>query len=89
MRQRVIASEAPTLKSMTADLPPRGGSFSVGRLSSNLPQPKGNRLFPELTAACFELEKLLCPTRFPSATIAINRYLVNVFCSTSFEMNCL
>lgn len=36
-------------------------------------QPKGNSMFPELMKAAFELEVALCPTREPSAMIAINR----------------
>jgi tRNA U38,U39,U40 pseudouridine synthase TruA len=51
-----------------------GGSFSVGCLPKHLAQPKGNALFPELMRACFELEKVLCPHRPPSSTIAINRH---------------
>jgi hypothetical protein len=30
--------------------------------------------YEELTIACFELERLLCPDRMPSSTIAINRH---------------
>ena len=52
----------------------RGGTFTVGRFPKNLPQPKGNELFPELTEACFELEKVILPNRQPSTTIAINRH---------------
>eukprot|EP01039_Chlorochromonas_danica_P001233 gene1233-1345_t len=52
----------------------RGGSFSVGALPKHLPPPKGNDLFPELLKAAFRLERLLCPNRVPSTTIAINRH---------------
>ena len=52
----------------------RGGTFTVGRFPKNLPQPKGNELFPELAEACFELEKIILPNRRPSTTIAINRH---------------
>jgi len=51
-----------------------GGSFSVGCLPKHLAQPKGNNLFPELLRACFDLERVLCPDRPPSSTIAINRH---------------
>jgi hypothetical protein len=36
-------------------------------------QPKGNKLFPELMKAAFELELALSPDREPSSTIAVNR----------------
>lgn len=50
------------------------GSFSVGAMPGDLClQPKGNKLFPELMKAAFELEIALCPHRPPSSTIAINR----------------
>lgn len=50
------------------------GSFSVGAMpGSQCEQPKGNKLFPELMKAAFELEIALCPDREPSSTIAINR----------------
>ena len=52
----------------------RGGTFTVGQFPKNLPQPKGNELFPELAEACFDLEKLILPERTPSTTIAINRH---------------
>jgi tRNA U38,U39,U40 pseudouridine synthase TruA len=50
------------------------GSFSVGAMpGEQCLQPKGNKLFPELMKAAFELEMALCPHRPPSSTIAINR----------------
>jgi hypothetical protein len=50
------------------------GSFSVGAMPGDkCIQPKANSLFPELTKAAFELERILCPDREPSSTIAINR----------------
>ena len=51
-----------------------GGTFTVGRFPKNLPQPKGNEIFPELANACFELERIILPHRSPSATIAINKH---------------
>ena len=50
------------------------GSFSVGLMPGGInKQPKSNFLFPELVRAAFELERVLCPNREPSSTIAINR----------------
>lgn len=50
------------------------GSFSIGAMpGSQCEQPKGNKMFPELMKAAFELEIALCPDREPSSTIAINR----------------
>ena len=51
------------------------GSFSVGVMpgKGHCEQPKGNKLFPELMKAAFELEIALCLDREPSSTIAINR----------------
>ena len=50
------------------------GSFSVGVMPGGINrQPKSNFLFPELVKAAFELERVLCPNREPSSTIAINR----------------
>ena len=50
------------------------GSFSVGAMPGDrCDQPKGNVLFPELMKAAFELERILCPDREPSSTIAVNR----------------
>ncbi len=50
------------------------GSFSVGLMPGGKnKQPKSNFLFPELVQAAFELERVLCPDREPSSTIAINR----------------
>jgi tRNA U38,U39,U40 pseudouridine synthase TruA len=50
------------------------GSFSVGLMPGvGSKPPKANYLFPELVAAAFELERVLCPDREPSSTIAINR----------------
>jgi hypothetical protein len=50
------------------------GSFSVGLMPGGInKQPKSNFLFPELVRAAFELERILCPNREPSSTIAINR----------------
>ena len=50
------------------------GSFSVGAMpGAQCEVPKGNKLFPELMKAAFELEIALCPDREPSSTIAINR----------------
>ena len=50
------------------------GSFSVGAMpGAQCEPPKGNKLFPELMKAAFELEMALCPDREPSSTIAINR----------------
>lgn len=52
----------------------RGGSFTVGAFPPPCPPPRGNRLFPELTRAAFELEAVLLPNRPPSSTIAVNRH---------------
>jgi len=50
------------------------GSFSVGLMPGiGSKPPKANYLFPELVQAAFELERILCPEREPSSTIAINR----------------
>lgn len=50
------------------------GSFSVGLMPGGVnKQPKSNFLFPELVQAAFQLERVLCPNREPSSTIAINR----------------
>ncbi|KAG7365188.1 hypothetical protein IV203_038391 [Nitzschia inconspicua] len=50
------------------------GSFSVGYMPGGVNKtPKANSLFPELVQAAFELERVLCPDREPSSTIAINR----------------
>jgi hypothetical protein len=50
------------------------GSFSVGAMPGcGCEPPKGNKLFPELMKAAFELEIALCPDREPSSTIAVNR----------------
>jgi hypothetical protein len=50
------------------------GSFSVGLMPGvGSKPPKANYLFPELVKAAFELERVLCPEREPSSTIAINR----------------
>ncbi len=50
------------------------GSFTVGAMPGHqCLQPKGNKLFPELMKAAFELELALFPEREPSSTIAINR----------------
>ena len=50
------------------------GSFSVGMMPGvGSKPPKANYLFPELVIAAFELERVLCPDREPSSTIAINR----------------
>jgi hypothetical protein len=50
------------------------GSFSVGYMPGGANKsPKSNALFPELVQAAFELERVLCPNREPSSTIAINR----------------
>lgn len=51
-----------------------GGSLSVGSMPPPLQAPTGNRLFPELAARAFELERLLLPARPPSSTIAINKH---------------
>ena len=52
----------------------RGGSFTVGAFPPPCPPPRGNRLFPELARAAFELEAILLPDRPPSTTIAVNRH---------------
>lgn len=52
----------------------RGGSFTVGAFPPPCPPPRGNRVFPELTRAAFELEAVLLPDRPPSSTIAVNRH---------------
>jgi len=50
------------------------GSFSVGAMpGAGCEEPRGNMLFPDLMRAAFKLEKLLCPEREGSSTIAINR----------------
>ena len=67
-RQSVVADES------LVENGGMGGSFSVGQLPKHLLQPKGNELFPELLIECFKLERLLCPDRPPSATIAINKH---------------
>lgn len=54
--------------------PRRGGSFTIGSFPPPCPPPRGNRLFPELARAAFELETVLCPDRPPSTTIAVNRH---------------
>jgi tRNA pseudouridine(38-40) synthase len=51
-----------------------GGSFSIGYYPPHLPQPKGNKLFPDLLEACMVLERNICPHRKPSSTIAVNRH---------------
>ena len=51
-----------------------GGTFSVGCFPAPFPMPKGNQLFAELMKYCFLLERVLCPNRIPSSTIAINRH---------------
>lgn len=51
-----------------------GGSFTVGAFPPPCPPPRGNKLFPKLTRAAFELEALLLPDRPPSSTIAVNRH---------------
>ena len=49
------------------------GSFTLGAFPPPCPPPRGNRLFPELARAAFELEAALLPDRPPSTTIAVNR----------------
>eukprot|EP00752_Nemacystus_decipiens_P006461 g5819.t1 len=49
------------------------GSFTLGSFPPACPPPRGNRLFPELARAAFELEATLLPNRPPSTTIAVNR----------------
>ena len=54
--------------------PWRSGSFTIGAFPPPCPPPRGNRLFPELARAAFELETVLLPRRPPSTTIAVNRH---------------
>lgn len=49
------------------------GSFTIGSFPPPCPPPRGNRLFPALARAAFELEAALLPDRPPSTTIAVNR----------------
>ncbi|CAM9550613.1 unnamed protein product, partial [Hapterophycus canaliculatus] len=49
------------------------GSFTLGAFPPPCPPPRGNRLFPELARAAFELEAVLLSDRPPSTTIAVNR----------------
>eukprot|EP00903_Cladosiphon_okamuranus_P008780 g8411.t1 len=49
------------------------GSFTLGSFPPPCPPPRGNRLFPALARAAFELEATLLPDRPPSTTIAVNR----------------
>lgn len=54
--------------------PQRGGSFTVGAYPPPYPPPRGNKIFPALTRAAFDLEAALMPNRPPSSTIAVNRH---------------
>lgn len=49
------------------------GSFTLGAFPPPCPPPRGNRLFPALARAAFELEAALLPDRPASTTIAVNR----------------
>ena len=75
---RLLANKNEAPKTSAYALPAgqggASGSFSVGSMPGDgCDQPKGNILFPELMKAAFALERILCPDREPSSTIAVNR----------------
>lgn len=50
----------------------RGDSFTLGQMPGDH-QPLGNKRFPDLLTACYELEEAMLPLRPPSSTVVINR----------------
>ena len=75
-RQIVMVTEArqgvkTTSNEKPASMQNASGSFSIGYMPRL--QPKANSLFPEFVKAAFALERVLCPNRPPSSTIAVNR----------------
>ena len=52
---------------------PKGDSFTLGLMPGEN-QPSANKLFPELLAACYELEAAMLPMRPPSSTVVVNRH---------------